>query len=216
MALVDAGGAGVARASRSLDRQAYNELFTMHGTIMLLLFGTPMATGLANYIVPLQIGAADVAFPRLNALVVLAVHVRRAHRPRRVPRRGRSRGGRLDRLRAADRRHVFTRCRAGPVDRRAGARRASRASSARSTSITTIFGLRAPGMRMFRMPIFTWNILVTSILILFAFPPLTAAFAMLFIDRHLGGVVLRRRRGAATRSCGSTSSGSSATPRSTS
>ena len=40
----------------------------MHGTIMLLLFGTPMGTGLANYIVPLQIGAADVAFPRLNAL----------------------------------------------------------------------------------------------------------------------------------------------------
>ena len=40
----------------------------MHGTIMLLLFGTPMGTGLANYIVPLQIGAADIAFPRLNAL----------------------------------------------------------------------------------------------------------------------------------------------------
>jgi cytochrome c oxidase subunit 1 len=53
--------------------------------------------------------------------------------------------------------------------------------------ITTIYTLRAPGMRMFRMPIFTWNILVTSLLILFAFPPLTAAFAMLFIDRHLGG-----------------------------
>jgi hypothetical protein len=55
--------------------------------------------------------------------------------------------------------------------------------------ISTIFGLRAPGMGMFRMPIFTWNILVTSILILFAFPPLTAAFAMLFIERNLGGVV---------------------------
>ena len=53
--------------------------------------------------------------------------------------------------------------------------------------IATIYALRAPGMRMFRMPIFTWNILVTSLLILVAFPPLTAAFAMLLIDRHLGG-----------------------------
>ena len=61
--------------------------------------------------------------------------------------------------------------------------------------ITTIFGLRAPGMGMFRMPIFTWNILVTSVLILLAFPPLTAAFAMLFIDRHLGGVVFDAARG---------------------
>ncbi|MEA2578444.1 MAG: cytochrome c oxidase subunit, partial [Chloroflexota bacterium] len=51
-----------------MDAQAFDELFTMHGTIMLLLFGTPMGTGLANYIVPLQIGAPDVAFPRLNAL----------------------------------------------------------------------------------------------------------------------------------------------------
>ena len=63
--------------------------------------------------------------------------------------------------------------------------------------IGTIFGLRAPGMGMFRMPIFTWNILVTSILILFAFPPLTAAFAMLFIERNLGGVVFDPARGDA-------------------
>ena len=51
-----------------VGEQGFNQLFTMHGTIMLLLFGTPMAIGLANYIVPLQIGAADMAFPRLNAL----------------------------------------------------------------------------------------------------------------------------------------------------
>src|SRR5947209_3096186 len=51
-----------------VSEQTYDELFTMHGTIMLLLFGTPMAAGLANYLVPLQIGAADMVFPRLNAL----------------------------------------------------------------------------------------------------------------------------------------------------
>ncbi|MGH2465215.1 MAG: cytochrome c oxidase subunit I, partial [Candidatus Limnocylindrales bacterium] len=51
-----------------LTAESYDQLFTMHGTIMLLLFGTPMAIGLGNYIVPLQIGAADMSFPRLNAL----------------------------------------------------------------------------------------------------------------------------------------------------
>ncbi|MGH2511999.1 MAG: cbb3-type cytochrome c oxidase subunit I, partial [Candidatus Limnocylindrales bacterium] len=51
-----------------VSAEGYDQLFTMHGTIMLLLFGTPMAIGLANYIVPLQIGAADMSFPRVNAL----------------------------------------------------------------------------------------------------------------------------------------------------
>jgi cytochrome c oxidase subunit I len=51
-----------------LSNEQYNQLFTMHGTIMLLLYATPILFGFANYIVPLQIGAPDVAFPRLNAL----------------------------------------------------------------------------------------------------------------------------------------------------
>ncbi|MFR9780995.1 cbb3-type cytochrome c oxidase subunit I, partial [Micromonospora sp. MS34] len=51
-----------------LSPEQYNQLFTMHGTIMLLLFATPIVFGFANYLVPLQIGAPDVAFPRLNAL----------------------------------------------------------------------------------------------------------------------------------------------------
>src|SRR4051794_41469376 len=50
-----------------LSNEQYNQLFTMHGTIMLLLYATPILFGFANYIVPLQIGAPDVAFPRLNA-----------------------------------------------------------------------------------------------------------------------------------------------------
>ena len=61
-----------------LDPETYNQFFTMHGSIMMYLFAVPFAFGLANYIVPLQIGAPDVAFPRLNALGVLAVPVRRA------------------------------------------------------------------------------------------------------------------------------------------
>jgi cytochrome c oxidase subunit 1 len=61
--------------------------------------------------------------------------------------------------------------------------------------ITTIYARRAPGMRMFRMPIFTWNILVTAVMIVFAFPPLTAALAMLWIDRHFAGGIFDPARG---------------------
>jgi cytochrome c oxidase subunit 1 len=171
-----------------LDRQAYNELFTMHGTIMLLLFGTPMGTGLANYIVPLQIGAADVAFPRLNAfaywlftfgaLIVLAGFLSAG---------GAAAAGWTGYAPLTD----ATYSPGVGLDLWIVGLALVGISSVLGAInlITTIFGLRAPGMRMFRMPIFTWNILVTSILILFAFPPLTAAFAMLFIDRHLGGAV---------------------------
>ena len=60
-----------------LSHEQYNQLFTMHGTIMLLMFATPLFAGFANVIMPLQIGAPDVAFPRLNMLSVLALPVRR-------------------------------------------------------------------------------------------------------------------------------------------
>ena len=68
-----------------LSREAYNQSFTMHGTIMLLLFATPLFAGFANAIMPLQIGSPDVAFPRLNMLSVLAVPVRRADHRLRLP-----------------------------------------------------------------------------------------------------------------------------------
>jgi cytochrome c oxidase subunit 1 len=61
--------------------------------------------------------------------------------------------------------------------------------------VATIYGRRAPGLTLFRMPIFTWNILVTGLLILFAFPPLTGALAMLFIDRHFGGAIFEPAQG---------------------
>ena len=171
-----------------LDRQAFNELFTMHGTIMLLLFGTPMGTGLANYIVPLQIGAADVAFPRLNALaywmftfgalIVLAGFFAAG---------GAAAAGWTGYAPLTDATYSPG---VGLDLWIVGLALVGISSVLGAVNlITTIFGLRAPGMRMFRMPIFTWNILVTSILILFAFPPLTAAFAMLFVDRHLGSAV---------------------------
>jgi cytochrome c oxidase subunit 1 len=177
-----------------LTEEGFDQLFTMHGTIMLLLFGTPMAIGLANVIVPLQIGAPEMAFPRLNALsfwlflfgalIVLSGFL--------------TSGGP-----AAAGWTGYVPLSGGVYEPAVGLDLwivglvlVGISSVVGSINfIATIHSRRAPGMHMFRMPIFTWNILVTSLLILFAFPPLTAALAMLFIDRHLGGTVFDPSQG---------------------
>ena len=92
-----------------LSQEQYNQLFTMHGTIMLLLYATPILFGFANYILPLQIGSPDVAFPRLNAFSYWAVPVRRPDRALRLPDPGWRRGLRLVRLHAAVRRDPLAR-----------------------------------------------------------------------------------------------------------
>ena len=166
--------------------QAFNELFTMHGSLMLYLFAGPFAFGgLANYIIPLQVGAPDMAFPRLNALsywlyltgsitMLLGFFVA---------------GGaaQFGWVAYAPLSSAVNSPGAGPDVWMMGI--ALTGFSAIFTGVNlcgTIFYLRAPGMTMFRMPIFTWNMLVTGILILIAFPVLTAAIVMLFADRHFG------------------------------
>ena len=164
----------------------YNELFTMHGSIMLFLFVGPFAFGLANYIVPLQIGAKDMAFPRLNlisywfflggGLVMCSGFLTAngpasfgwfAYTPLSDPVRSPGLGGDLW---------------------IAGVALTGLSGILTSVNIiTTVITLRARRMTMFRMPIFTWNMLVTSLLVLLAFPVLTAAAVMLFADRHYGG-----------------------------
>ena len=156
----------------------------MHGTIM-LLSGRRWGPA-CEYIVPLPIGAAEMAFPRLNALsfwlflfgalIVLSGFLTQggpaaAGWTGYVPLSGATYepGIGLD-LWIVGLVLVGISSVIGSIN-----------------FIATIYNRRAPGMHMFRMPIFTWNILVTSLLILFAFPPLTAALAMLFIDRHFGG-----------------------------
>ena len=107
-----------------LSNEQYNQLFTMHGTIMLLFYATPIVFGFANLVLPLQIGAPDVAFPRLNALSFWlflfggADRAVRLHHPRRCRRL------RLDRLHAAERRHPLARRRRRSVDHGPGRRRA--------------------------------------------------------------------------------------------
>src|SRR3954454_5188330 len=171
-----------------ISESAYNQVFTMHGSVMLFLFIGPFAFGLANYFVPLQIGARDMAFPRLNALsywcflfggfTMLS--------------------GFLTSSGAADfgwtgyaPMSVISRTPGVGVDLWIMALVLTGLSGVLTAVniLATVIAMRAPGMRMFRMPIFTWNMTVTCVLVLIAFPILTAAAAMLFADRHLGAHV---------------------------
>jgi cytochrome c oxidase subunit 1 len=167
-----------------VGKEVYNQLFTMHGTIMVFFFAMPVFTGIANVIMPLQIGAPDMAFPRMNAMSLWMFL-----------------GGGLLMLAG-----YFTND--GPANFGWTAYAPLSTEGTVGTGgdlwimgllvsgvgtlltgvnfITTIICFRAPGMTMFRMPIFTWNILVTSFLIILAFPPLTAALATLFLDRSVG------------------------------
>ncbi|MFV0634725.1 cytochrome c oxidase subunit I [Demequina sp.] len=176
--------------------EQYNQLFTMHGTIMLLLFATPLFAGFANIITPLQIGAPDVAFPRLNmfaywlylfgGLIASAGFFTPqgaasfgwfAYAPLSNAVYSPGVGGNL---------WVFGLA-LGGFGTILGA----------VNFITTIVTMRAPGMTMFRMPIFTWNILVTSMLVLLAFPPLASALFALGSDRVLHSQVFNPDNGGA-------------------
>ncbi|WP_078883897.1 cytochrome c oxidase subunit I [Streptomyces sp. NRRL S-340] len=179
-----------------VSAEQYNQLFTIHGTVMMLLFATPMFAGFTNAVMPLQIGAPDVAFPRLNALsywlylfgglmVVSGFLVPGgaagfgwfAYAPLNSAIRSPGAGGDL---------WVMGLVVTG-VSTTLGA----------VNFITTILCLRAPGMTMFRMPIFTWNALFTSILVLPAFPVLTAALLALEADRKFGARIFEAGDGGA-------------------
>jgi cytochrome c oxidase subunit 1 len=171
-----------------LSQEQYNQLFTMHGTIMLLLFATPLVFAFANYIVPLQIGAPDVAFPRLNAfsywlyLFGGTITVLGFITP----------GGAADFgwFAYAPLNSAVHSPGAGADMWLVGLIISGLGTILGSVNmITSILTMRAPGMTMFRMPIFTWNILVTALLALLVFPILAATFAALVADRHLGAKV---------------------------
>ena len=185
----------LARPGRQLvDEAVYNQLFTMHGSVMMFLFAVPMAVGLANYLVPLHVGAPDMAFPRLNALSYWLFL-----------------GGGLTMLSgfltsrgaAAFGWTAYTPLSDGVHSPGAGADLWIAAVVITGVAgvlsavniITTVISMRAPGMTMFRMPIFTWNMLVVSFMIVLAFPVLTAALALLYADRHFGAHFFDMREG---------------------
>jgi len=180
--------------STVLDQQDYNQVFTMHGTIMMYLFATPFGFGLANYFVPLHIGAPDMAFPRLNALsywmflggglIVVSGFLTSG---------GAASFGWVSYAPLSEAVHTPG---VGADLWIVGLLLTGLATIATSVNIvTTVFCLRAPGMTMFRMPIFTWNMLVTSVLALMAFPVLTAALALLYCDRHFSMRIFDVSRG---------------------
>src|SRR3954462_7196856 len=171
-----------------VNDETYNQLFTMHGLIMLLLFATPLFFGFGNVVMPLQIGSPDVAFPRLNMfsywLFLLGGLIAAsgfftpqgaadfgwtAYTPLSDAVRSPGVGGDL---------WIMGLWMAG-LGTILGA----------VNFITTIICMRAPGMTMFRMPLFTWNTLVMSLLVLIAFPILAGALLSLEADRAFGAHV---------------------------
>ena len=176
-------------------KEQYNQLFTMHGTIMLLMFATPLFAGFANVLMPLQIGAPDVAFPRLNAFAfwlytfgsLIAV------------------GGFLTPQGAAS----FGWFAYAPLSDTTfspgvggnlwvlGLGIGGFGTIMGGVNfITTIITMRAPGMTMWRMSVFTWNTLITSILVILVFPVLAAAFFGLAADRIFGAHIFNGEGGA--------------------
>ena len=162
----------------------FNQLFTMHGTTMVFFMGMPILIGIGNYVVPLQIGARDMAFPRMNAFGFWATLF----------------GGLL----------VYASFMTGgapaigwfayaPLTSRTFARSAATdmwalglivsgvgTLTAGINFVATIMAMRAPGMRLNKVPFFVWTILLTAMQIILAIPPLTVALVMVLLDRQLG------------------------------
>jgi len=162
----------------------YDQIFTAHGVIMIFFMAMPFITGLMNYVVPLQIGARDVAFPFLNnfsfwmtaagaAIIMMSLFVGEfaatgwlAYPP--LSGSSYSPGVGVDY-------YIWALQIAGIGTLLSGI-----------NLLVTIVKMRAPGLRMMKMPIFTWTSLCTNVLIVAAFPVLTAVLAMLTLDRYAG------------------------------
>jgi cytochrome c oxidase subunit 1 len=168
-----------------LEPNLYNQAFTMHGTTMIFFFVMPMLAGFANYIVPLQVGAADMAFPRINALSFWIIPFSGVLLFSGFALGGAANGGWTSYTPLSEATYSTT----SGQDLWLAALILNGVSSIMGAInfLATVFRLRAPGMTMLRMPIFTWTVLVTNVLLLFAVPVLAAGMLMLFIDRNYGG-----------------------------
>jgi cytochrome c oxidase subunit 1 len=167
-----------------LSAEAYNQLFTMHGTTMVFLVIMPLSAAFFNFLIPLQIGARDVAFPRLNAFsywvyllggIFITVPIFFGAAPD---------GGWFGYAPLTTK----TWSPAVNIDFWVLGLQILGVSSlaAAVNFITTIINLRAPGMNLMRMPIFTWMSFVVQFLIVLAFPVITIALVFLFFDRFIG------------------------------
>src|SRR5262249_970293 len=172
--------------------QVFNRMFTMHGTTMIFFVAVPVLFGFANYMVPLMIGARDMAFPRLNAFSFWLTAL----------------GGLLLYFSFLGGNGLYGAASAPDLGSSAYPPLPSRAFPPRNSSyswliswlaaasgtiggginpIATRLCMRCPGMRLSRMPLLAWLVLVMSGEVLFAVTPLSAAQIMLLVDRYLGG-----------------------------
>src|SRR5262249_9930358 len=176
---------------RVVPPEVFNRLFTMHGTTMVFLVGIPIVFGFGNYLVPLMIGARDLAFPRLNAFGYWILLF----------------GGLLLHFSCLGGAGLYGAGSAPAVGWFAYAPLTSRAFTPGNATdywnlavfvtgigtvatavnlIATILTMRGPGMTLGRMPVFVWIMLTVSGMTLFILPPLSAAQVMLLLDRYLG------------------------------
>jgi len=169
-----------------LTASQYNTMFTMHGTTMVFLVGMPMAVAFGNYFIPLQIGARDVAFPRLNMFGYWVVLFGGLFIYSGFIFGGAPNGGWFG----------YAPLTSTPLS--AGALPGHGpdfwcvgivllgigSTTSAINFIVTILNMRAPGMTLMRMPVFTWMMLVVAFLTVFAMPIITAAMIMVFFDRN--------------------------------
>ncbi len=177
-----------------LSADAYNQMFTMHATTMVFLFVMPMAAGFANYFVPLQVGARDVAFPRINAFGYWCFLAGGLFLNSSWLLGGAADGGWF--MYAPNSSALFSPSHG--VDFWAlGLQITGIASLTGSINlIVTILNMRAPGMSLMKMPIFTWMILVVQFLLLFAVPVITVALFLLSFQRTFGATFFDVSAGA--------------------
>jgi cytochrome c oxidase subunit I len=195
-----------------LSPEAYDQVFTMHATIMIFLFMMPIWTGFGNYLVPLMIGARDMAFPRLNALgywlfLVGGIILSLSFVFNSAPNAGWFSYAPLTEATPTCLTALGTAQQAAQAAASAAAAGGQGCFSPGSNPdfwivglnilgiasltgainfVVTILRMRAPGMTINRMPLFTWMTMVTSFLLIFALPSLTVASFLLLFDRHLG------------------------------
>ncbi|MEO1636564.1 MAG: cbb3-type cytochrome c oxidase subunit I, partial [Cyanobacteria bacterium J06631_9] len=170
-----------------VDRTVYNGLFTMHGTIMLFMWTFPMLNGLANYLVPLQIGARDMAFPKLNAIAFWLVPVFGVILTASffVP-GGPSQSGWWAYPPVSLQNPTGNLLNGQALWLVAVALSGVSSIMGAVNIVTTIFRMRAPGMGWFKMPAFCWTVLSAQLIQLIGLPALTAGAVMLLLDLTVG------------------------------
>ena len=170
--------------STLISPENFNQLFTMHGTTMVFLVVMPLSAAFFNWLVPLQIGARDVAFPRLNAFsfwlflfggLLINVGWFTGDAPN---------GGWFG---YAPNSGIVFNSGSGMTFWAIGLSVLGIGSLAAGLNfIVTIFNMRAPGMTMFKLPVFTWMTLITSVLLVLAIPVITVALIQIGVDRLYG------------------------------